>query len=209
MIQHMKLNGSVKFGQYKAISCTVQLKIDIHEEDEWAEPDPHYNPSDYIDGVRVTGELFFDSSPLNDPREKHPIKPNAVGELTVRDGDESSKLNIVVIERTGDSDVVPRKIKRYFWLFFVVGKPIRDALGIFPRDYRGVNMNRVYACTNFRGYWSTAVSSVVVASDRREAAQILKNKLQEAGIHFDEGVDLTFTEINIMNKGAVILNDGN
>lgn len=208
MIQHLKLSGDLKFGQYKTISCNVQLEVATVDDDEWAEPDPNHNPADYVDGVRVTGEFSFDYSPLNDYREKHPVKPNAIGELVLRDGDESTKLNILVVERTAAVDIIPKKIKRYFWLFFVIGKPKWDKLGIFPENYRGVNMNRVYACTDFRGYWPVGVASVIVAADKREAKRLLDQKLREAGIPIEGDGDYTLTEISIEQKGAVILNKG-
>lgn len=206
MIQHLRLSGDLKFGQHKGIFCAVQLQIDIHEEDDWAESDPNYNPANYIDGVRVVGEFSFDTSPIV-WADKHPVKPNAIGELIVRDGEDSSKLNILITEKSGESDVVPKKIKRYFWQFFVIGKPSWDKLKIFPEKYRGINnMNRVYACTNFRGHWPVGVASVVVAIDKREARRLLTQKLQEAGISVEDKLDLS--EIDLQNKGAVILNDG-
>jgi hypothetical protein len=208
MIQHLKLKGDLKFGQHKCISCNVELEVDTHEDDEWAEPDPNYNPDNYIDGVRVTGEFSFDAGPIDAWRDKHPIKPNAIGELMLRDGDESSKLNILVVERTAVVDIVPKKIKRYFWLFFVVGKPIWDSLGIFPENYRGVKMNRVFACTDFRGYWPVGVASVIVAADKREAKTLLDQKLREAGIPIEGDGDYTLTEISTDKKGATILNNG-
>jgi len=207
MIQHLRLSGDLKFGQYKGISCAVHLQVDIHEDDEWAEPDPNYNPANYIDGVRVTGEFYFDTSPLG-WNDKHPVEPNAIGELFVRDGEESSKLNILVTEKSGESDLIPKKLKRYFWQFFVVGKPSWDKLKIFPENYRGANMNRLYACTDFRGYWPVGVASVIVATDKREARRLLNQKLEEAGIPIESGVDFNLTEINLQDKGAVILNNG-
>lgn len=206
MIQNLRLSGDLKFGQYKGISCSVQLQVDIHEDDEWAEPDPNYNPANYTDGVRVVGEFSFDTSPLG-WSDKHPIKPNAVGELLVRDGEDSSKLNILVTEKSGEADIIPKKVKRYFWQFFVIGKPSWDKLKIFPENYRGVkNMNRVYACTNFRGYWPVGVASVIVATDMRDARRLLNQKLQEVGISVEVEFDLT--EIDLQDKGAVILNNG-
>lgn len=208
MINHLKLIGEFKFGQHKTISCPVHLKIETYEEDDWAEAEFSCNSSDFIDGVRVSGELYFDSFPIN-PSEKHPIKPYAMGELLIRDGEESSKLNILIIEKTSEVYVVTKKIKRYFWHFFVVGKPFWDGLKIFPSNYRGVKeMNRIYACTNFRGYWPVGVASVIVAVDKKEAKKLLDIKLKESGIVVDDGCEYELTEININNKGAVILNSG-
>lgn len=208
MKQHLRFSGDLKFGQFKGISCAVQLQIDTHEEDEWAEPDPDYDPTKYTDGVRVTGEFYFDTSPIA-WNEKHPIKPNAIGELLVRDGEDTSKLNILITEKSGESDLLHKKIKRYFWQFFVVGKPAWDKLKIFPDNYRGVNnMNRVFACTNFRGYWPVGVASVVVAIDKQEARRLLDQKLKETGIPVESDGSYDLTEINIRDKGAVILNNG-
>jgi len=206
MIQHLQLLGDLKIGQYKAIYCDVQLQIDIHEDDDWAEPDPNYNPANYVDGVRVLGEFYFDTSPIG-WSDKHPVKSNAVGELTVRDGTETSKLTILITDKSGETDIIPKQLKRYFWQFFVIGKPNWDKLKIFPENYRGINnMNRLYACTNFRGYWPVGVASVIVAADKHEARRLLNQKLQEAGIPVEGELDLT--EIDLKNKGAVILNNG-
>ena len=207
MIQHLKLPGELKFGQHKIISCDVQLQIDIYEDDDWAEPDPDYDPDYYHDGVRVTGEFSFDTSPIG-WSDKHPIKSNAVGELLIRDGKDTSKVHVLVTEKSGDVDLIPRQLKRYFWQFFAIGKPIWDKLNIYPDNYRGVNMNRIYACTNFRGYWPVGVASVVVAMDKREARRLLDQKLKAAGIPVETNGSYDLTEIDIQSKGVVILNDG-
>jgi hypothetical protein len=205
MIQHLQLPGDLKIGQHKSISCVAQLKIDIHYDDDWAEPDPNYDPSKYIDGVCIAGKFGFDTSPIG-WMDKHPVKPNVVGELTLRDGKENSKFNILITEKSEESYVVPKKIKRYFWQFFAIGKPIWDELDIFPKDYQGLNMNRLFACTNFRGYWPVSVASVVVASDKQEAKTLLLQKLKEQNIIVE--VDLELTEISLKEKSAVLLNDG-
>ena len=210
MIQHLNLSGDLKFGKHKTISCAIQLEVDVHEDDDWGKPDPTYNPANYVDGVRVTGELSFDAGPI-DSLDKHPVRPNALGELILRDvfpGDDSTKLNILVVEKTGCVDIIPKKVKRYFWLFFAVGKPIWDKLDIFPNNYRGVTMNRIFACTNFRGYWPVSVASVIVASDKAEAKQLLHRKLKEAKVNIENEDDWNLSEIDIQSKGAVILNDG-
>lgn len=201
----MKLIGDLKFGHYKSIDCNVHLKIETYEEDDWAEPDPNYKADDYLDGMRVTGELYFDTSPITDP--KHPVRVNAVGEISVRDEGTSSVLNVILVEKTGVVDIVPQKIKRYFWHFLVVGKPKIDSLEIFPKDYLGINMNKLYSCIDFRGYWPVQVASVVVAADKREARVLLDEKLKLAGIPIED-IDYTLTEINIRQKGATILNNG-
>ena len=206
MLQHLFLNGELKFGQYKTIFCKVQLEIATVEDDDWAEPDPNYDPNQYLDGVRVTGEFSFDTSPIFE--EKHPVVPNALGELILKDGDETTKLNILVIKKNSSVDIKPKHIKRYFWLFYAVGKPIWDKLQIYPENYRGVNMNKIYSCTDFRGYWPVGVSSIIVASDKREAKMLLDQKLRAEGIPIEGDGMYTLEEINMTQKGSLLLNKG-
>lgn len=208
MLQHFVFDGSLKIAQYKSISVKVQLEVDTLDDDDWAEPDPNHNPDNYIDGVRITGELSFDTSPLTG-QEKHPVRQNAIGELSIRHEGDSSRFNILLVERTGVVDLDDNKrVKRYFWLFFAIGKPMSDGLELFPTNYRGRNMNRIFVCTNFRGYWPVGVASLVIAKDKREAKKLLDQKLRDAGIPIEGDGDYTLTEINIDSPGAVILNDG-
>lgn len=209
MLQHYVLDGSLKIGQHKAIDCKVQLEVATLEDDEWADDQPAHNHDDYIDGVRVTGELSFDTSPIQD---KHPVQRNVVAELTVRHEGEQSRFNVLLLERTGTVDVGPEprrnSIKRYFWLFFALGKPLNDGLELFPDNYRGRNMNRIFTCTDFRGYWPVGVASVIVAKSRTEAHRMLKQKLKEAGIPEEGDGKYTLTELSIEKPGVVILNNG-
>lgn len=206
MLQHLTLNGDLKIGQYKTIFCKVQLEIAVVEDDDWADDIP-IDYSQFVDGVRVIGELSFDTSPI-EWRDKHPVKKSVTAELMLNDGDNTTKINILLIEQSGAVDILPRQIKRYFWQFFAIGKPAWDKIGIFPANYRGRTMNRVYSCTDFRGYWPVGVSSVIVATDKKEAKRMLNAKLREAGIPMEGDGNYTLTEIDIQAKGVVILNDG-
>lgn len=208
MLRHLVLDGDLKIGQYKTISCKVQLEIAVvEEEDEWAEDEIPVDYSQFVDGVRVVGELSFDTSPI-EWRDKHPVKKSTTGTLLLRDGEETTKINILFIEQSGVTDILPRQIKRYFWQFFAIGKPAWDKIKIFPENYRGRTMNRIYSCTDFRGYWPVGVASVIVATDKREAKRMLDAKLREAGIPIEGDGNYTLTEIDIQAKGVVILNDG-
>ena len=142
MKQHLFFDGELKFGQYKTIFCKVELEIITIEDDDWAEPDPDYDPKQYIDGVRVTGEFSFDTSPIFE--DKHPVVPNAMGELILKDGEDTTKMNILVVERNSVVQIKPKHINRYFWLFFAIGKPVWDKLRLYPENYRGINMNKIY-----------------------------------------------------------------
>ncbi len=206
-----KMIGELKIDQYKSISCKVDLEIDQFEHDEWADSNPDYNPDNYINDIRVIGEFNFDTSPIawND---KHPVKINANGQLLVyhrsEDGLHTSKFNVLITEKINEVDVVPKKIRRYFWRFFIVGKPIWDHIHVFPDNYTGIKMNKVFSCTNFRGYWPTTVSSLVIAKDKQEARIILIKQLEILDIPIEDSNDFVLTEINLNERKAIILNDG-
>lgn len=206
MIQHFRLLGDLKFDQHKTIACDVHLKVDIYEDDDWAEPSIDYKPENYIDGVRITGEFWFDHSPIYDT--KHPIKTNAVGKLTVRDSGEFTTFSILVTEQKDKINILPRQVIRYHWEFFAIGKPSQDQLKIFPEYYTGVKMYKLYACTNFRGYWPVQVASVIVANTKQEAKELLEKKLRDSGIPIETDFDYALEEISLRDKGATILNNG-
>jgi hypothetical protein len=210
MLQHYVFDGNLKIGPHKQIPVKVQLEVATLEDDEWADDQPAHNPDEYIDGVRMTGELSFDTSPITDG--KHPVQRNVVAELTVRHEGESSRFNILLLERTGVVDVGqqprPQAVKRYFWLFFAIGKPMSDGLELFPQGYRGRNMNRIYTCTDFRGYWPVGVASLIIAKDRTEAHRMLKQKLKEAGIPEEGDGKYTLEEVSIDKAGVFLLNKG-
>ena len=197
-IDYLSGKGDLKIGQYSNITCNVELKIDIHSDSMWIDSNPDYDPNNYCDGVRIEGELSFDVSPLNSFNTKHPVKNNAVGELVFKKYAENSKLNIIIVEQTSVVEIVPGKIFRYFWLFFVVGKPIWDGLKIFPNNYRGVNVNKIYSCVNFRGDFI----AVITALSRIEAEELLKAKLLENKIQL---TDWKIKEIDVMKKEVNIL----
>lgn len=210
--RNLKLPGEIKLGKHKSIHCQIHLKIQTYEYDERSNADIEYNPNDFIDGMRVFGEFYFDSSPIqfNDCKNSHPIKKNAVGELIIMDGKDSTKINALITDFSGEINFLDNRIKRYFWQFVSIGKPSWDRLHIFPSDYRGVNMNRVYVCTDFRGeYWPVEVSSVIVAADKNEAKVILDNALRDAGIPLEGNGYYTITEVSLNQKNALILNNGN
>lgn len=209
MIRYQSFKGYLKFGQHKSIHVQVQLEIDKIEAYE-SEPDPSINQDQYIDGLRIKGEFSFESPPiqLEYGKKKHPVYDGAIGELTIYDQDESTKMNVLVMENTATEDVIEGKLKKYFWLFVPIGKPAWDKLSIFPEDYRGTKMNRVYFCTDFRGDWPVEVSSVIVAADKREAKRLLDQRLKELDIPLEGDGNYTFTEIDTQIKGATIIEDG-
>lgn len=209
MLQHLLLNGELKIGQHKSISCNVQLEVATLEDDEWADQTIPVDRDGFIDGVRVIGELSFDASPIFDSRD-HPIQKGVLGELTLQEIEESTKITVLFLEKSGVSDVVPKHIKRYFWQFAAVGKPFWDKIGIFPKNYRGKNMNRIYTCTDFGGPWP-GFSAIVVATDKVEAKRLLDAKFAEQKILAQGPTGdgrYTLVEVDIQEKGAVVLCDG-
>jgi hypothetical protein len=208
MLEHHNLFGELKIGQHKTIHCAVQLQVTTINDDEWGDPNEIIDHTEFVDGVRVVGELSFDTSPI-ESLEYFPIQKSVVAELCLRDDEGlTTKINILFVERSAIVDVNPKHVKRYFWQFYAIGKPIWDKIGIFPTNYRGKNMNRIYFCTDFRGYWPVGVASVVVAADKKEAKRILDAKLRESNIPIEGDGKYTLTEIDIQTKGAAILNDG-
>lgn len=107
-------SGSLSIGQHKSISVTATLKVEVIEDDEFGES-VSYNPIEYVNGVKIEGELFFDTSPLQqtyyeDGRwVKHPVQKNAQAVLSLSFENESSKFNILLTDKSGEVTLVPKK----------------------------------------------------------------------------------------------------
>lgn len=197
--------GHLKLGQYKIIDCEVFLVISEIKEDKWLEKSEEINFDEFVDGLKITGCLYFDTSPIFD--NDHPVQRRTIGELSLIDYDENSSLfNIYLIECSKKENIIDSHLKRYFWDFLPIGKPVRDKIGIFPQNYRGKKeMNRVFSCVNFRGnYWDENVASVIVASDKTEARKILEEKLKSLKVPLT-GEDFILNEIDLDVKFAYIL----
>lgn len=201
MISKMKLKGNLKANNKLNYPCEVKLEIDVIN--DWSK---QIDLTRYIDGVRITGILSFESPPLDGIRNKF-VTPGKV-EIILQDGDDTTKMSIYLIENFLTENVIPQKLKKYYWYFYAVDKPVWDKLEIFPKRYRGKNMSRIYTCTNFRGYWPTQVSAVVVADSMEEAREILADKMRSEGITVEDKNYFEFQEVDILCKSAIILNDG-
>lgn len=198
----------VTIGKHRSIDVFVNLEVISRTEDEYAEPDPTDKDEDYVDNLRLQGELFFDAFPIG--WFDHPINKNVVGELSVSDNGQSSVFNIFFTDKSCEQETGQGKVKRYFWKFLGLGKPKLDNLEIFPEWYkdRKINMNRLYTCTDFRGIWPIGVSSIVVASDKVQARNILLAALKKAGINQPEMNSLTLEEVDMRQAKAIVLNIG-
>ncbi len=194
-------NSELKIGQHKLIECFVRLTIDLADDDQFAEIDRNVDYSQYIDGVKVTGELEFTIPTIN-WNDKHPVRPAVEGHLKVTAHDASTKMNILFIKRT--NEFIEGKLRRYCWEFIVPKKPDFDKLELFPKHYQGVaqNMNKVYVCTNFRGsIHSENVSSVIIAPNKQIASDLLIKKLAKYGLYINP-LELKFEEIDTRVEGV-------
>jgi len=215
MKEKLTYSGYLTIGQHKSISVTSNLNIEVIEDDEFADT-PSYNEKEYVNGVRIEGDLYFDSPPIQTYYQdgrwyKHPIQKNVMGTLSLTLDGESSRFNVILLEKVGEIEVLsPKKLIRYFWTFFPIGNPLNDKLEIFPEQYRWNNkVNRVYCCTNFRGVWPSEVASVVVAPDKKKARQLLDIELRLLGIPVEKGSEMyTLTELDVTKEQVLILNRG-
>jgi hypothetical protein len=190
--------GRLNIGKHKTIEVNVDLKL------TWTKFDPCVPNSE--DKAEAEGELSFESYPLSG--SDHPAKKHATGTLTICGSDKSSKFNIMLMEKSCEKTVIPQHLKKYFWLFCVIGKPIYDRLEIYPEWTQRI-MTKAYYCTNFRGLWPVGVSSLVVGVHNMEQAKsILIDELKRKGISQPEIYDLTLEEIDLTRPQAMILNDG-
>lgn len=214
MKDQMTYSGYLTIGQHKSISITCNLKVEVIEDDEFGET-PEYNPAEYVNGVRVEGDLYFDSPPIQTYYQdgrwyKHPVQKNVMATVNLTQNGDSSRFNIILIEKVAEIDIIPKKLVRYFWTFFPIGNPLHDKLEIFPEQYRWNNkMNRVYYCTNFRGVWPVEVASVVVAPDKKKARQLLDHELRIVGLPIEKGSEMyTLVELDTTKEQAIVLATG-
>ena len=140
MKQKMTYSGYLNIGQHKTLPVTCNLNIEVISEDEWAKP-VEYNPEQYINGVRIEGDLFFDLPPIQSYYEEgklkqHYIQQNVMGVLNLHQNGEKTQFNIVLADKVAEIEILPKQLMRYFWTFLPVGKPLSDQLGIFPAEYR-------------------------------------------------------------------------
>lgn len=214
--RHTFYDSYLKIGQYKSIALhQVELEVAVYDDDPYA--DTVEDPSQYIDGLRISGEFSFDRHPITS-QDNHPIKPNVTGDLTLNYEGDTTKFTILILEKTNEIDhsqftnLEKRQQRRYYWSFYGIGKPFSDKIGLFPTDYTGKRKShpapqRVFTCTDFRGFHWSGVSSLIVAANQKQAKESLIAELKRRGL-YEEDVQLTISEVNIRHPGAIILNDG-
>jgi hypothetical protein len=212
MKQSLTYDGYLNIGKHKSINVTSTLRIEVIPDDEWSVVPTNYNSSEYLNGVKIEGELYFESFPIknhyqNGSWQSHHVKKGVLANLSLHKGEEVSRFQIVLLENVSEISIVRDKVVRYYWTFLPIGNPLSDKLGIFPEQYRWNNqMNRVYFCKNFRGvHWPEEVASIVVAPDKKKARQLLDAELKILKIE-KETYDLI--EIDTSKEKAVILVQG-
>ena len=191
--------ASLTVGAKTPVDVKVSLEVAYKDDDEYGDDDNEdYGPL----GVKMMGELQIEVAFCNTLVQK-----NTTGILSLRQGDDSSRFNVICMEFLHHLQIVPNKIRREFWLFYALGRPISDGLDLFP-DFTQKKALRVYTVTNFNGSWPLGVSCVVVANNRKEARRLLDVKLEEAGVLKGRNKDYDLDDLDIFSPAAFVLNDG-
>lgn len=140
-IKNYQLLGSLLSSSNKKIECKVQISISVLDDDVYNEQEIT-NSNEYIDGLRLIGELsFLDGNPPS-----HSFSNNQ-SKLKVYYEDEPlllSEFNIILLQKTGSSECIKNDTRRYFWQFTNLGTPICDGLSLFPPNYSGANKKRFF-----------------------------------------------------------------
>jgi len=212
--------GRLKVNAYKSMDCDVQMHVSVLEDDPWEsladknKLNTIYPIDQYVDGIRVAGELsFFDqiSSPMKISRGTGAGMSESV-ELELYYSDEpniTSRIKIVFLEKTATIRIQGNyNENKIYWQFCIIGTPLADGMNIFPDDFTGSNTLKVYSCNDFRGVWPYPVSSIIVASNVKEAKRILLHELNRAGIPIEDSGHFTFIKLDLSKSGCFILNDG-
>jgi hypothetical protein len=186
-------------GARKTEKVKVSVEIKTWEDDEYAEQE---DQEQYTDGVRLQGELIIDVYFGNNY-----LRPGTAGSLKVCKDGESSKFNIVLMDMLDVKTIVPMKQKRYFWLFYGIGKPMYDELELFPYQYKAPEL-KVFTITDFRGHSPVSVAALVVAKDRKEGRRLMDERLKKAGLADRQEFAYTLKELDLTQPQATILVDG-
>lgn len=204
MIQSFSFEQSdLKIGQYKSITPQmVTLEIETYDDDEFRQVK---DDKEYLDGVRIQGELIIDV-----PFGNKILRKGMTGVLRVTEEGENSSFNILLVEETGVEVIVPNKIRRYFWHFYGIGKAIRDELELLPENITDPTKMKVFHITDFEGHYVGAgVSAIVVARDRAEARQLLDIQLDEMGLGPKNRLShFTVVELDMSRSHALVVQDG-
>jgi hypothetical protein len=196
------------------IPCFVELHTSTLNDDdpEWHLSKPAYPESEYIDGVRIVGELSFEDTAESLYRISAgtgSCNPCFLELWRIGDHSETSKLPIVFFDKVASTVSINKNYRRHTWQFTTVGPPVHDSLELLPKNYCGSTQLRVFSCVDFRGNWPRPVSAIVVARSRSEARKILKKELESAGVPLEGDGGFTMREMPTGKAAAFIFVDGN
>ena len=163
MIYHHSFkNAYLSINTQTSLHATVEMMIDVLEEDERKNL-----TKEYVNGVKITGEISFELPFYG----KEPFIKGFISSLQILVEDSGTNFNLILLEKTGEVDVLPKKIKRHFWSFSPIGNPIYDRLDIFPVQYKNPSkINRVYWLQDF------GKTIFVVASCKKEARELVAKR---------------------------------
>ena len=68
---------------------------------------------------------------------------------------------------------------------------------------------KIFTCNDFKGHYPVGSAAVIVANNKTDAFIMLLERLLEYGLIQDEVNPPTLTEIDPLERGVTILDDGN
>jgi hypothetical protein len=176
MLETYRLEGELEIAKYKTIDVKVKLEIESKEKKV----------------LKASGELFFDHTPIQ-WNDKHPVKASTTGVLTLIQEGITSRFNILILDKVSEKDILPKQIKRYFWTFFVVGKPYFDRLELFPTNFGQINsMNKTFLCIDLPS--ALGNTGIVIASTEEQANSLTVKYVRDYGL--DPQSTYSFVEID-------------
>lgn len=170
----------------QTLYVTVEMFVETIDDDPFKEI---VSTKEFVNGVKITGEISFEQTV-----GKYKFPKDTIANLKILDGDKGSSFNILLTEQTGESDVLPKKLKRYFWSFLPIGDPEYDKLEIFPVQYKKPNkINRIY-------YLSDSENKIlIVAQNKKEAYDLILNSELDQKYNI-----LNLKELDTNNSGITL-----
>lgn len=193
----------------KIENATVNIEIDIEDDDPFAVPAPS---GSYFNGMRCEGQFTVELPNTNGLTY---LKKSLGANLTLRDQGDTTKLNIVLTELLDSQSGLLAKLPgrpcmtmRHTWAFLCIEKPLCDGMGLFPEAMKRCVM-KVFVFTRFPGWWnSTQTSATVIAANRHQAKELLDETLTHKGLAPLQEGEYSLVELNSSQPGVVVSSDG-
>jgi hypothetical protein len=198
----------VSHGQRKSQRASVNIAIDIQDDDPFGTPPPSGH---YQNGFACRGELTFEWPTSTPCWFKKMLEVN----LTIYDQGDSSRLSIILLDMLDSAPGLPGALpgqpcrtKYITWSFICVKKPTSDGLALFPESIKRTVM-KVYVFTRFPGFfYSTQTTAVVTAPTRQQAIAMLSSDLEKRGIAPLQEGGYAVVELDPTKAGSVLIADG-